>query len=470
MTVILPFLINAGLNFALGLLVAAYLGPETFGRYAIGSAIMVLVNALVLDWLRMSVMRFYTKDARTVRPHVRATLDMLQAVLCALLAMIVLVVLAADLSFGLGTTLIAIALAAAICSGLFDFHTAIARARFMDGLYARLIFTKNTLAFLLMVGAAWWTNDPAFVLAGLCISVIISLAFVRRQLSDGLLGAVKPDWALAGQFALYAFPLVWANIVYSGIPFLNRAALAAQYGYAEAGYFSLASDMGIRLFGTAGTALEIILLRGLVELEQSAGQAAAEEKVSRNLVIVAMVLVPLATGWWLTLPAFEALLVPANYHGSFQRYLSVLIPAIGALGIIVAGLNPVFQIRRRTASATMAAFTGLGACAIGLLVLPPMMGPIGYAWAQTAGFVTIMLIMIMLAGRAIRWRDIGFELAVIILTTLLMVGCIWPLRGTMSPAIELCVMGLAGGLIFTTIMLIANVAGCGVAFKARFSR
>ena len=42
MTVLLPFIVNAGLNFVLGLLVALILGPEAFGLYAIGAATIVL--------------------------------------------------------------------------------------------------------------------------------------------------------------------------------------------------------------------------------------------------------------------------------------------------------------------------------------------------------------------------------------------------------------------------------------------
>ena len=40
MTVLLPFIVNAGLNFVLGLLIAFFLGPAEFGRYAIGAAII----------------------------------------------------------------------------------------------------------------------------------------------------------------------------------------------------------------------------------------------------------------------------------------------------------------------------------------------------------------------------------------------------------------------------------------------
>ena len=58
MTVLLPFVVNAGLNFVLGLLIAFFLGPAEFGRYAIGAAIIVLVNTAMLDWLKLSAIRF----------------------------------------------------------------------------------------------------------------------------------------------------------------------------------------------------------------------------------------------------------------------------------------------------------------------------------------------------------------------------------------------------------------------------
>ena len=79
MTVLLPFLVNAVLNFALGLLIALFLGPEAFGLYAIGAALVVLVNTAALDWLKLSAVRFYTAQTRASDPGIRSTLDLLFA-------------------------------------------------------------------------------------------------------------------------------------------------------------------------------------------------------------------------------------------------------------------------------------------------------------------------------------------------------------------------------------------------------
>ena len=69
------FASNAVFNFLVGLLVAKFLGPAEFGRFAIASATAVIVNAGAFDWIRLSAVRFYSARTRNERPEVRATLD-----------------------------------------------------------------------------------------------------------------------------------------------------------------------------------------------------------------------------------------------------------------------------------------------------------------------------------------------------------------------------------------------------------
>ena len=62
MKIIAAFLVNAGLNFALGLLVARFLGPDEFGRYAVAMAVAVVINTAFFEWLRLSTTRFYSGE------------------------------------------------------------------------------------------------------------------------------------------------------------------------------------------------------------------------------------------------------------------------------------------------------------------------------------------------------------------------------------------------------------------------
>ena len=63
MTVLAAFLLNTIFNFFLGLLVAYFLGPAEFGRFALALAIGAMTQSLVLDWIRLSALRFFSGAA-----------------------------------------------------------------------------------------------------------------------------------------------------------------------------------------------------------------------------------------------------------------------------------------------------------------------------------------------------------------------------------------------------------------------
>ena len=61
---------NALFNFLVGLLVARFLGPAEFGRFAIAFATAVLVNTGAFDWIRVSAVRFYSDREPAGAPRI----------------------------------------------------------------------------------------------------------------------------------------------------------------------------------------------------------------------------------------------------------------------------------------------------------------------------------------------------------------------------------------------------------------
>lgn len=457
MTVLVPFIINAGLNFVLGLLIAYFLGPAAFGLYAIGAAIVVLVNTALLDWLRVSAIRFYSLAAREKQPEIRATLDILAAGISIALSGLLIAAIVAGIDFRLPAMLLAAAVLGGIGAGLFDYHGAIARARFLDAAYAKLIIVKNVLALILMVGGAWITHDPAIVLLGGLISVVVALLLVRRALADAPLSLSAADKAVAWSFFIYSLPLIGSNAVYSLIPLINRSLLAGAHGFAEAGYFSLASDMGLKLFGTLASTLEIVLLREVIRLDETRGRRAALRRIAENVVVVLMVALPAAAGLWLVLPAFERILVPPSFHGHFSAYMSILIPGFVALTISQAAFIPVFLLDKRTRIAPMA--TGLGLACNLLLVLTPLgaAGPQRYAYAQASAFIVALGVTAAAALRSLPvWPPLR-DCACVLLAVLSMVAATWPLSGRFAAPIELVLQVGVGALVYAVVIL-----GCDV--------
>ena len=459
MTVLLPFVVNAGLNFVLGLMIAFFLGPAEFGRYAIGAAIVVLVNTAMLDWIKLSAVRFYSLKTRETQPEIRATLDCLIAGISISLCALLLAAVAAGIDFRMPAMMLAASVLAGIGAGLFDYHGAIARARFLDAAYARLVIVKNLLALILMVGGAWLTRDPTVVLLGGLLSAAVALVSVRKTLADAPLSFSAARRDLAWTFAKYALPLVAGNAIYSLIPLLNRSLLAGAHGFAEAGHFSLASDMGLRLFGTLGATLEIVLLRAVIRLDETRGRRAAQKRIAANIVIVLAVALPAVVGFWLILPAFDRMLVPPSFQGRFSAYMALLLPGFAAITIFQAALYPVFLIEKRTLVTTLAAVIGL--CVnLAIVAAFATSGPMVYGVAQTAAFLAVLAITAVMALRSLPVLPPLRDCGAILLAVAAMAAAIWPLRDRFDPALELVLQVVAGALAYGAIVVICDVARC----------
>src|SRR5450755_3489082 len=109
MVVGFAFALNALFNFLVGLLVAKFLGPAEFGRFAIASATAVLINSGGFDWIRLSAVRFYSARTRADRPQVRATLDACFAACAAIVSLAAVALIFSGLNLALTPGLLAMA-------------------------------------------------------------------------------------------------------------------------------------------------------------------------------------------------------------------------------------------------------------------------------------------------------------------------------------------------------------------------
>ena len=226
MSIVVAFFVNAALNFALGLLVAKFLGPSDFGPtrspWRSQSCSTRSLSSGCACPPRASIPRRGERRSR----EIRATLDLGYAAAALVLVALVLAASLAGLEAGLPVPLLAVATGAAIGMAMFDYRAALARARFLDRAYSRLVLFKNLVAFGLMVGGAYLFREPALVLAGAAASGGLALLVARGILADcGATPAAAERRHLAA-FASYAVPLVAANLIYQLIPLLNRSALA----------------------------------------------------------------------------------------------------------------------------------------------------------------------------------------------------------------------------------------------------
>ena len=459
MRVIVPFLCNTLLNFVTGLLLARFLGPAEYGRFALTLAVAMAIQTLCFDWLRLSAIRFYSERTRIEEPKVRATLDTSFAVLIVILCAGAILVLFSGINLKLSRGLVGLAVAASVANGLFDYHTALVRSRFLDRAYARLIITKNVLSLSMTVGGAILFGSAEMAIAGLCLSMAGSLLLSRRSLTDHDATVSMAERGLAKAVLGYALPVVVANMLYQLIPLTDRAMAASAHGFAVSGQFSLAYDIGFRIASAIGSTMDVLLFQMAVRLHEHHGPEAAKKAIARNMGIVFAVLAPACAGIWIVLPSFEHLVVPAEFRGPFARYLTLLLPGLFCYAMIHWAVNPMFQIGKRTGSLIAAALVASLANGVLLLILPAVSDAADYAMAQSCALGVGLVMLLLFATRLQpvwpRLRDIGLPA----LATLAMVVVVQPLRGMPPGMLALLLQASAGALVYGALVLAFDIAG-----------
>jgi O-antigen/teichoic acid export membrane protein len=458
MTVFLVSFCNILFGFGTGLIVAKFLGPEEYGRFALAYATAIFVQTGFFDWIRLGTTRFYSERIRSEEPAVRATLDMGFAVIASCLAAGASLLLLSGIKFTLSYGLIALALGAAAANGVFDYHTALVRARFDDLLFARLLLVKNIAALALMGGGAFLFGSAKLTLIGTILSLGASVFTARAALNDPASNPRLARFAIARALAAYSLPIVGANLLYLAIPLANRSLLAIVEGFSETGQFSLAYDFGIKAIQAIGSTLDIVLFQLAVATRERRGPAQARRQIARNLTIVVAMVLPACTGLWLILPSIEHLAVPAAFRDHFDDLLPLMMTGLFSFGLIQFGIHPIFQIEKKTAPLIAAA---LAACAADplLLFLLPLDGVAPrLAIAQSGAMLLALIVLIGFASRAWRRWPSPRDLAVIVFGNAVMSAFVLPLRDWEPGLATLTLQISLGAAIYALVVLGLDIA------------
>jgi O-antigen/teichoic acid export membrane protein len=272
----------------------------------------------------------------------------------------------------------------------------------------------------------------------------MAMAATYRDLRDPGARLGLAERSLARSFLAYGGPFIVSSALFQLIPYAGRILAGALYGYDEAGQFSLANDIGVRVLAAIASALDVIIFQQAVRAEETLGRAGARAQLADNMALVVAVVLPAAAGLWLCLPGVEALIAPKAYRGPFSAYLGPMLPGMAAFVLMMYAVAPIFQIAKRTAPMILAALAAIAADAALIAALPR--GEAGYwlANAQSGALVIGLAVALLLAGATRpqwpRARDLIGALA----ATGAMALALWPLR-RLEPSLALLTAQVALG-------------------------
>ncbi|MBM3550161.1 MAG: lipopolysaccharide biosynthesis protein [Alphaproteobacteria bacterium] len=470
MNVLLAFLANTIVNFVIGLTVAKFLGPEEFGRFALAFSIAVVVQTALYDWLRLSATRFYSKRTRDKEPVVRSTLDASFIAVTLFLGTATGIYALVGPPLDFETNLILLALLTAVANGLFDYCTALVRARFHDRAYVRLMLAKNALALVFIGGGAFIFQSAAIALAGGVASLFGTVVLGRGALLDPGADIRAASSQNARALAAYSAPIVAAHLLYQAMPLAARSIVASVFGFAETGQFALAYDLGVRAVQALGSALDVLLFQIAVAAHERHGADRAKEQVARNLGIVVAFLLPACAGLWFVMPSIETLIVPAQYRGPFGHYLGLLLTGLFAMGVILFGVNPVFQIEKKTTPLIVAALAAVAFGLALLFILPWGEDASNLAIAQAGAYVAALVATVYFALRTQPVWPSFWDMFAALVATGAMSLALTPLREMTPGALTLIAQILVGASVYGLLTVAFDIAGLGDLVATWFGR
>jgi O-antigen/teichoic acid export membrane protein len=248
-------------------------------------------------------------------------------------------------------------------------------------------------------------------------------------------------------------------LLYQAIPLAARSTVADVYDFAETGQFALAFDLGMRAMLAFGSALDVLLFQIAVAAHENHGAERARRQVGRNMAVVLAFLLPACTGLFLVMPSVELLIVPAQYRGPFAHYLGLLLPGLFAMGMILFGVNPVFQIGKKTAPMVGAALVAVATGFFLVVTLPWGKDASNLALAQCGAYLAALAATLFFAARAKpiwpRPRDVAFA----VVATGGMVAVLSPLHEMTPGVLTLLLQVSLGVVVYGVLTLIFDTAG-----------
>lgn len=366
------------------------LEPESYGKFALVTTTVGLVNALVFQWLRLSFSRFL--------PAVNANVNRLKATVltCQLLLIAVSSALVAGLCLVPAgrpwRTVAAISWLVIAALPAFELFCEQARAliqpRYYLGLQiSRAILTTGLGALFIKLGMGWW--GP---LLGLSIGTAVPALYAFWHDWSGVRLGI--DRGILLTLSRYGIPLSLTVALTFVIGSSDRYLIAYFLGDAAAGVYSVAVDFT----GQTIVLLMLPISLAIIPLANRAwehqGPDAAREQMRHNATLLLTVGIPAVLGLMILAPSISNCFLGKQ----FQQAAAKVIPIV-ALGTFLGAfkayhLDSAFQFVHRT---VYQVWIVLIAAVLNILLNLILIRPFGIIGSATGSVIAYLISMVLTA-------------------------------------------------------------------------
>lgn len=430
------------------------LQPAEYGKYALVLATVMMGNALLFQWLRLSLVRF--TPAFSDNPgRLKSTLFTANAALVLALLPVAAIVFFLPAVRQWRPVVFPCWFMLAIQS-MFELCGEYSRAVLRPWHYMALQIARSGSLILLGVmlvkfGAGWW--GP---LAALAVGMTIGVIYVYR--SDWRDARLLYDRATLIKVAQYGVPLSLTVALTVVIASSDRFLIDIYLGDAAAGLYSVAVDFTSQTLTLLMLVINLAMYPVAMRAFEHHGREAAQEQMKSNASLLMAVGLPCVVGMTVIAPGIAHTFLGESYRDAATG----IIPLV-ALGSFVAGLkayhfDAAFQFAHRTIYQVWIVLFAAG-LNIGLnMIAIPLWGINGAAGASLLAFsVSIALT----AGFGRRHFVLPFPARAslqVLLAAGVMGALLLPFRRHVSP-LAVAVQVLGGAVVYAVVLLGSNFLG-----------
>lgn len=455
-------------NFAALAVYTRLLAPEEFGRYALVLAGVGLVNVIVFQWLRLVLARFlsaYREDPQRFLAGILALFLTLAVAVTGLGAL-----LAVGWPDPIWRRLLALAVPLLLVQAWFELNLSLAQARIEPVWYGKLLGSKAVLSLAIGGVLAWIGLGAAAPLTGLLaayLTAFLLFAFVAWR-------GISPRWpeaiVLRKQLS-YGLPLTVTFALAWVVSGSDRLLLAWLIDERSVGVYAAGYDLSFQSLTLLLTIINTAAYPLAVNALEKDGLIEARKQLKQNGELIMAAALAGGTGLMVLGPNIVNLLIGPEFRSEALQILPWVAAASALAGIKAYHFDIAFHLGRNSRWLVVTGGTAAITNLILNLLLIPVYGILGAAWATLGAFVIALLTSVGLGRYAFTMPAIlplvakGFVVA-------LVVGlAAWLGEGLSNDNW----MGLGLGLFFGLLTALAaslflNLSGLRSAVWCRFRR
>ncbi len=440
------------------------LEPADYGRYALVIATVSMLNALLFQWIRLSLIRYlpaYKDDpARLKSSLVSATV-----VLFAALGVIACVTSLLPVARGWVTIIMTCWVVLGV-QAAFELCSEYARGMIRPWQYMALQLARSAAGValgggLVVMGLGWW--GPV---AGMAAGMAIAVAWVyRRDWSDVRFLLDRQTLLRVAQYGVPLSMTVALTVVVSSS---DRFLIAWFLGEDAAGLYSVAVDFTSQTLTLLMMAIYMAVFPLAVQAWEHHGREAAQAQMRFNAALLMAVGVPCVVGLTVLAPG-----VTSCFLGSSFRSTAAGIMPMVAMGTFLAGLkcchfDTAFQFAHRTIyQVWIVLFVAVINIVFNLIAVPRW----GINGAAVASVLAYLISIVLTAWIGRRHFILPFPLSScgqVLLAGGIMGAVLYPLRAHTSPSAVIMEIA-AGAAVYGLILLASNFLGLRESFINKYS-